>query len=153
MLESRRLLNRRIAAGIAGLLVGLRAAPSKAAVPVSPGVPHVVYHLSDFPKVHFVLGNLQNHIDGMGGPDKVSLTLVVHGPALDYFTVKGADQVVIERMQALGKAGVTFVACGNTMKANNLKPTDLSSGFSVADEGGVVRIAKLQAEGYLYLRP
>jgi uncharacterized protein len=30
---------------------------------------------------------------------------------------------------------------------------DLLPGFVKADEGGVVRLAELQAEGYVYLRP
>jgi len=29
----------------------------------------VVYHLNDLDKVSFVLGNIQNHLDGVGGPD------------------------------------------------------------------------------------
>src|SRR5512135_1626359 len=45
----------------------------------------VVYHLSDAEKVNFVLGNMQNHIDGVGGPDHVTLALVIHGPALKAF--------------------------------------------------------------------
>ena len=28
----------------------------------------VVYHLSDAEKVNFVVGNIQNHFDGVGGP-------------------------------------------------------------------------------------
>src|SRR5437879_7894777 len=42
----------------------------------------VVYHLSDLDKVTFVLGNIQNHLDGVGGPDHVTIALVVHGPPL-----------------------------------------------------------------------
>lgn len=45
----------------------------------------VVYHLSDAEKVNFVLGNIQNHIDGVGGPEHVTLALVIHGPALKAF--------------------------------------------------------------------
>ena len=41
----------------------------------------VVYHLSDAEKVNFVLGNIQNHIDGVGGPEHVTIALVIHGPA------------------------------------------------------------------------
>ncbi len=33
----------------------------------------VVYHLSDAEKVNFVLGNIQNHIDGVGGPEHVTI--------------------------------------------------------------------------------
>jgi uncharacterized protein len=42
----------------------------------------VVYHLTDLDKVDFVLGNIRNHFDGTGGPNKVTIALVVHGPAL-----------------------------------------------------------------------
>jgi hypothetical protein len=44
-------------------------------------------------------------------------------------------------------------ACGNTMRALNLTPKDLLPGFVVADKGGVVRIAELQSQGFIYLRP
>jgi hypothetical protein len=39
----------------------------------------VVYHLSDLDKVSFVLGNIQNHFDGVDGPDHVTIALVIHG--------------------------------------------------------------------------
>ncbi len=45
----------------------------------------VVYHLNDLDKVSFVIGNIQNHLDGVGGPDHVTIALVVHGPALRAF--------------------------------------------------------------------
>jgi len=45
----------------------------------------VVYHLSDLDKVSFVVGNIQNHLDGVGGPDNVTIALVVHGRALRAF--------------------------------------------------------------------
>ena len=35
----------------------------------------VVYHLNDLDKVSFVLGNIQNHLDGVGGPDHVTIAL------------------------------------------------------------------------------
>jgi hypothetical protein len=43
--------------------------------------------------------------------------------------------------------------CGNTMRAQKVKITDLLDGFSRHDEGGVVRIAELQSKGYIYIRP
>jgi intracellular sulfur oxidation DsrE/DsrF family protein len=44
-------------------------------------------------------------------------------------------------------------ACGNTMRALNLTLKDLLPGFVAADKGGVVRIAELQSQGFIYLRP
>jgi intracellular sulfur oxidation DsrE/DsrF family protein len=39
------------------------------------------------------------------------------------------------------------------MKAQKLQASDMLVGFEVAEEGGVVRIADLQEQGYLYIRP
>jgi intracellular sulfur oxidation DsrE/DsrF family protein len=39
------------------------------------------------------------------------------------------------------------------MKATNITLKDLLPGFISADRGGVVRLAELQAQGYVYLRP
>ena len=39
------------------------------------------------------------------------------------------------------------------MEAQNITLSDLLPGFVVADKGGVVRIAELQSQGYVYLKP
>jgi uncharacterized protein len=106
----------------------------------------VVYHLTDLDKVDFVLGNIRNHFDGTGGPNKVTIALVVHGPALKAFRSTDAAGDV-------SKSGLQMHACGNTMRALNLTLKDLLPGFVVADKGGVVRIAELQSQGFIYLRP
>jgi uncharacterized protein len=113
----------------------------------------VVYHLSDADKVSFVLGNIQNHFDGVGGPDHVTIALVVHGPPLRAFHAASANPDITRRVGQFSKAGLELAACGNTMKSQNIALKDLLPGFVTADRGGVVRIAELQSQGYLYLRP
>jgi uncharacterized protein len=113
----------------------------------------VVYHLSDANKVSFVLGNIQNHLDGVGGPEHVTIALVVHGPPLRAFHAASANPEVSRRVGRFSKAGIEFAACGNTMKSQNVALKDLLPGFVTADRGGVVRIVELQSQGYLYLRP
>jgi len=113
----------------------------------------VVYHLSDAEKVNFVLGNIQNHIDGVGGPERVTIALVIHGPALKAFHSAQANPDISKRVGDFSKDGVELAACGNTMKAQNVTLTDLLPGFVNAEKGGVVRLAELQSQGYLYLRP
>jgi intracellular sulfur oxidation DsrE/DsrF family protein len=113
----------------------------------------VVYHLSDAEKVNFVLGNIQNHIDGVGGPEHVTIALVIHGPALKSFQLEKANPDITKRVGDFHKDGVELAACGNTMKAQNVTLTDLLPGFVSAEKGGVVRLAELQSQGYLYLRP
>ncbi|MDA9495004.1 DsrE family protein [Bradyrhizobium sp. CCBAU 11361] len=112
----------------------------------------VVYHLSDAEKVNFVLGNIQNHIDGVG-PEHVTIALVIHGPALKAFHWAQANPDISKRVGDFSKDGVELAACGNTMKAQNVTLTDLLPGFVSAEKGGVVRLAELQSQGYLYLRP
>jgi intracellular sulfur oxidation DsrE/DsrF family protein len=131
-----------------------RAATAKAATETAPSNKlKVVYHLSDADKVNFVLGNIQNHIDGVGGPDHVTIALVIHGPALKAFHSAQANPDVSKRIGDFSMDGVELAACGNTMKAQNITLTDLLPGFVSAEKGGVVRLAELQSQGYLYLRP
>ena len=146
----RRQLFSRVAAAVFGAAAGARAVPALAATDEPQ---KVVYHLADLDKVNFVLGNIRNHIDGMGGPDRVRIVLVVHGPALRQFRADAVPPDTLSRFTAIADAGVGFAACGNTLRAMDLDTKGLLSGFEVAEEGGVVRIARLQAEGYLYLRP
>ena len=113
----------------------------------------VVYHLSDLDKVSFVVGNIQNHLDGVGGPDNVTIALVVHGRALRAFHKSSANPDLSKHVGQFSKAGLELAACGNTMKAQKVGLADLLPGFIAADKGGVVRIAELQSQGYLYLRP
>jgi len=119
----------------------------------APGKLKVVYHLSDLDKVSFVLGNIQNHYDGVGGPEHVTIALVIHGQALRAFHAGKARPDTSSRVSQFSKAGLDLAACGNTMKSQNVGLNDLLPGFVAADRGGVVRIAELQSQGYLYLRP
>ena len=113
----------------------------------------VVYHVTEAERVPFVLGNIENHIRGVGGPDKVEIVLVAHGPALKAFEKKEAQSGLYERVAELKKNGVIFDACGNTLRNNRTTLSDLIDGFARVDQGGVVRIAELQQQGYIYIRP
>ncbi|MGX4802704.1 DsrE family protein [Bradyrhizobium guangdongense] len=139
---------------VSALGAAFAASRAKAATEAAPSSRlKVVYHLADADKVNFVLGNIQNHIDGVGGPDHVTLALVIHGPALKAFHAAQANPDVGKRISDFSKDGVELAACGNTMKAQNITLKDLLPGFVSAEKGGVVRLAELQSQGYLYLRP
>jgi intracellular sulfur oxidation DsrE/DsrF family protein len=140
-------------AGIPAVMFGTRAGGAQAAAPMSAGVPNVVYHLADAEKIDFVMGNIDNHFKGMGGPEKVHIALVVHGPALLGFKAGRANPELTRHVAKLAGQGVDLGACGNTLDAQKLAISDLLPGFSRINEGGVVRLARLQAEGYAYLRP
>jgi intracellular sulfur oxidation DsrE/DsrF family protein len=116
-------------------------------------VPRVVYHLADLEKVAFVLGNIRNHIAGMGGHDKVKIALVVHGPALKAFRASSPNMAIKSDVGDAKSAGVELHACSHTMEAQKLTLGDLLPGFAVAEKGAVVKLAELQGQGWAYLRP
>lgn len=136
----------------AGLLAGRAASPARAEDD-SAGVPRVAYHLADLEKVAFVLGNIRNHIAGMGGPGKVRIALVVHGPALNAFRLSQPNRALKSDVNDLKGGSVELYACRNTMEAQKLTLADLLPGFAVAEKGAVVKLAELQAQGFAYLRP
>ncbi len=138
-----------LASGPAILVAGSGGPAAAAAVPV----PKVAYHLADLEKAGFVLGNLRNHVDGMGGPASVQLAVIVHGPALRAFRADSGNADFKARFARLASEGVVFHACRNTMEGMKLGLVDLLPGFVVAEKGGVVLLAQLQGEGWLYLRP
>jgi intracellular sulfur oxidation DsrE/DsrF family protein len=119
----------------------------------APDIAKVVYHLDDLDKVDYAFGNIKNHYSGMGGPDKVTIALVVLGPALKAFHTDQASPDVTQRTDDMKKSGLQLNACINTMRAQDVTLKDLLPGFIVADKGGVVRLAELQSQGYAYLRP
>jgi intracellular sulfur oxidation DsrE/DsrF family protein len=139
-------------AATGGMLLASRAARAQAQAAAA-GTPKVVYHLADVEKAAFVLGNIRNHISGMGGPDKVRIALVVHGPALKAFRANTPNLGVKSDTNEARAAGVEFHACRHTMDAQKLTLGDLMPGFAVAEKGGVVKLAELQGEGWAYLRP
>ena len=114
---------------------------------------NVVYHLADEDKVAFVLNNMRNHIDGVGGPQNVQLVLVMHGQVVKAFSDIDAVDKVRSSVKALQADGVEVDVCANSLKANKLTMSDMLPGLVEASAGGVVRIAELQGQGYVYIRP
>jgi uncharacterized protein len=116
----------------------------------------ILYQLDDagVDKAKFTLGNIRNHVAGVGGWQNVeSLELVVFGPALKSFVVSSMDPAVGKMLETLQGQGMTFGACGNTMKNFSITIEQLPRGSLALPQGGVVRIMELQERGYIYLRP
>ena len=63
-----------------------------------------------------------------------------------------ADSVAGNRVaEALG-AGVSVIACENTMRGQKLSRDDMLTGIGYAS-AGVVRLMQRQQQGYAYIRP
>jgi intracellular sulfur oxidation DsrE/DsrF family protein len=146
-------MERRNLLRLACAIFPISALVTRAEAATPPDDSKVAYHLCDLDKVDFVLGNIRNHFNGMGGPDKVTIVLVVHGSALKAFHAASATPDVSKRTDDMKKSGLQLNACIHTMRAQEVTLKDLLPGFIVADKGGVVRLAELQGQGYVYLRP
>ncbi len=126
----------------------------------------VVYHLNEYgpQKQTAVLRNVQNHINAVGA-ENIELAIVMHGDGLSLLLYPdalsetkmkeaNADDQMQARIAGLKQQGVAFQVCANTIKGRDVDVDDL---YDVDDAdivpSGVAEIAKLQAEGYTYLRP
>ena len=116
----------------------------------------ILYQLDEagVDKAKFVVGNIRNHVSGVGGWQNIeSLELVVFGPALKSFVQGTMDPALQQALEMLQGQGMTFGACGNTMKNFSITAEQLPAKSLILPQGGVVRIMELQELGYIYLRP
>src|SRR2546422_11625258 len=115
----------------------------------------ILYQLDDagLDKAKFVVGNIRNHVTGVGGWQNIeSLELVGFGPALKSFVQSSIDLALKQVLEQLQSQGMSFGACGNTMKNFSITLEQLPRGSLALPQGGVVRIMELQELGYSYLR-
>jgi len=151
-------VDRTVLALVVGLALAASAAVSADAshLKENPRKHKVVYHLDEAgaDKARFVLGNIQNHVDGVGGWQNIeALELVVNGPALKSFVASSMNPELRQALQELQRDGLAFGACGNTMKAFTVTLDQLPAGARPLPQGGVVRVMELQEQGYAYIRP
>jgi uncharacterized protein len=95
-----------------------------------------------------VLVNIHN-IQVELGPKNVAIAVVAIGPGLGMLT---AESLAANGVQDAIAAGVEFVACGNSMKAQKIAKDDLIEGVTVS-VAGYVELMKRQQQGWTYLRP
>ena len=98
------------------------------------------------------LRNVRNHIDT---DPTAKITVVTHAEGVDMLmesakAANGAEYAPL--VSALKSRGVTFEICEITLKNRNLKKEQF---IQEADftPSGVVRIAKLQGQGFAYIKP
>ena len=113
----------------------------------------VVYHINDA-KAHALaaLRNVRNHLDT---DPTAKITVVADGFGVDFLMedVKDRNGVPFAAtVSALVNLGVKFEVCEITLKFRDLKKEQfiLEAGFTPS---GVVRLTKLQLQGYAYIKP
>lgn len=113
----------------------------------------VVYHISDAQSQALAgLRNIRNHLDT---DPSAQIVVVTHANGVDFLMEGAKDQngsLYAGPVSALKSRGVTFEVCEITLKTRNLKQDQF---IQEADftPSGVVRLAKLQHQGYAYIRP
>lgn len=102
----------------------------------------------DTKKWHAVLGNIRN-IQAELGKDKVRIAVVVIGHGLGMLTIESLSATDVQDAIA---TGVEFLACGNSLKAQQVELADLVEGVKVT-KAGYVELMRRQQQGWAYLRP
>src|SRR5213592_5038546 len=144
------------ALAVAALLMLPLSSPLQAAETPAKGKVKVLYHVDgkDLEVAKYALALINKHIDAEGGPDKIDVELVVHGPALTLFEQDKIDPELQKRFDQALKNGVHAEMCQISMKLYNTPLEKLAKGFvATLHPVAVKRIADLQTAGYLYIKP
>jgi len=154
---------RRIGRTTAAVLVGVTALlGGEAAASHQPGTGKhkIVYHFNGsddgdhVKKARAVLGNIQNHVNGVGGWDNIeSLVLVIHGDGVLPFIEQGMDPEVRKRYDLLTVGGLRMGVCGNTLRGRRLQPEQFPKDALLLSQGGVTAVMEYQERGYSYVKP
>ena len=113
----------------------------------------VVYHVNDSDtQALATVRNIRNHLDT---DPTAKITVVAHAQGVDFLMEGAKDKngsLYSGPVSALKNRGVTFEICQITLKNRNLKEEQF---IAEADftPSGVVRITKLQMQGYAYIKP
>jgi intracellular sulfur oxidation DsrE/DsrF family protein len=126
----------------------------------------VVYHVNYYgaKEQTAALRNVQNHINAVGA-DNLELQVVLHGNGVAMLlypdSVEGtkmqegnADDQMQARIAGLKERGVEFKVCANTLKGRNV---EIDALYDVDSDdivpSGVAELAKLQSQGFTYIKP
>ena len=137
-------------------LVALPLSPDRAAAAEGKAKVKVLYHVDgkDPDVAKYALALINKHIEAEGGPENIDVELVVHGPALELFENDRMDPEMKKRFEQIIGKGVHAEMCQVSMKLYNKTLDDLVKGFvATLHPVAVKRIADLQQQGYLYIKP
>lgn len=110
----------------------------------------IVFQVSDAEpaKWNLTLNNVKNVQTDLGAKN-VEIEIVAYGPGLGMLK---ADSVAGNRVADALAAGVSVVACENTMKNQKITRDDMLPKIGYV-EAGVVQLMIRQQQGWAYIRP
>lgn len=116
----------------------------------------VVYHVDskDLATATYAMALINKHIEAEGGPDKIDVVVVVHGPALELFKADTIDPALKTKLKTAIDNGTKAEMCQVSMKLFGTPLEKLVAGFQPTEHPvAVKRIADLQKAGYIYIKP
>ncbi len=110
----------------------------------------VVFQVSDADpaKWNLALNNARNVQEDLGR-DKTAIEIVAYGPGLGMLKLESAAGARVAEAMA---AGVSVVACENTMRTQKVARADMLPNIGYVS-AGVVQLMQRQKEGFAYVRP
>ena len=143
-------------AAVAMTLLSMAPAALQAADGAKKEKTKVLYHVDgkDPEVAKYALALINKHIDAEGGPENIDVELVVHGPALELFEKDRMDPEMTKRFDQIIEKGAKAEMCQVSMKFFGKTIDNLAKGFvATLHPVAVKRIADLQQQGYLYIKP
>lgn len=145
-----------MAAAVLALTTGFAHAAGDAKASSSYPKQKVVYHVNtdDAKTLKAALGNIQNHINAVG-KDNIEVKVVMHGDGLELLKIANTNPDMQSKVVNLKTQKVEFEVCNNTLVGRKINyKNDL---FDVSEKdivpSGVAELAKLQQQGYVYIKP
>jgi intracellular sulfur oxidation DsrE/DsrF family protein len=137
-------------------LMGVTALAATAAIAGDYAAQKVVYHVNydDAKRQSGAMRNIQNHINAVG-KENLDLRVVMHGKGVSLLKKANTDPDFKQKVDNLKDQGVKFNVCANTLRG---KKIDYKTQLHDVDQNdivpsGVAEIAKLEQEGFAYIRP
>ncbi len=116
----------------------------------------VLYHIdgNDLATATYAMALINKHIEAEGGPENIDVKVVVHGPALTLFEEDSVDPKLKAKLKAAMDKGASAEMCQVSMKLFGTPLEKLVAGFIPTEHPvAVKRIADLQQQGYIYIKP
>ncbi len=112
----------------------------------------VIYHVNDVADAGNAMRNAKNHLEA---DPTVKITFVTHSKGVDFLLEGAADKngnpynISVEKLMA---QGVQFDVCNNTLHSRKIDPKTVLAGVKIVPSG-VAEIGKLEASGFVYIKP
>lgn len=113
----------------------------------------VVFHIDEMRNWQLTLGNVKNLITYFEHhEERFQIVVVANSEAVRGYVKEATQKDITKEILALVAKGVSFHACQNALRAQQLEADDLLAHIEIV-EAGVADIVALQEQGFSYLKP